>query len=157
MSRLQIALKHRMLYASDDVVLRAELALLLKDGSGNWQPQLFRVDPGTEMSTMPAYDAHLLNLPMPLHPVLGAIHRQSGLEFRSGYFRARVVGMDQTEYVFPCFFLGDPLAPPNPKVAIAALPRNLFGLSGVIDKLRIVFDDDPGPGAPYGHLIVEKK
>src|SRR5207253_11057363 len=46
MSRLQIALKHRMLYASGDVLERAELALLLKDGSGNWQPQLFRVDPG---------------------------------------------------------------------------------------------------------------
>jgi hypothetical protein len=36
-------------------------------------------------------------------------------------------------------------------------PRNLLGLTGVIDKLRLIFDGDAGPGAPHGYLIVEKK
>ena len=47
--------------------------------------------------------------------------------------------MDQTEYGFPCFFLGDPDTPPDPKAPPAAIPRYLLGLSGVVDKLRIVF------------------
>ena len=38
---------------------------------------------------------------------------------------SRLVGMDPTEYLFPCYLLGDP----NVR---ATRPRNLLGLTGVI-------------------------
>ena len=96
---------------------------------------------------MPAVRAKQLDLPMPPAPVPHAVHQPTGLPFRSGFIRVQVVGMDQTEYVFPCFFLGDPGLPPDPNAPTATLPRYLLGMSGVIDKIRISFDGDPAPGA----------
>ncbi|HVS35547.1 MAG TPA: hypothetical protein VMS17_08195, partial [Gemmataceae bacterium] len=135
MSRLEIPFKHRTLWTTGDLLLRAELDLFLKDGTGAWQPATFLVDSGSEMTTMPAHDAAKLSLAMPQRPAPGAIHTQTGLPIRPGYLRVRVAGMDPTEYVFPCFFLGDPAAPPAARSANA--PRKLLGLSGVVDKLRI--------------------
>ncbi len=57
--------------------------------------------------------------------------------------------MDGTEYVFPCYFLGDPNVP-------VADPRNLLGLTGVIDHVRLIFDGTKSLAAPNGLLIVEK-
>jgi hypothetical protein len=158
MSRLVVPLLEKKLWSTGDILLRAEFNLLLKDSAGNWQPsEMFRVDSATDMTTMPAYRARQLGLPMPVNAAAGVSHTQSGLEVRSGYLRAKVAGMDQTEYAFPCFFLGDPNSVPDPKTPPARTPKNLLGLSGVINQLRITFDGDPTPGALYGNMIVEKK
>jgi hypothetical protein len=116
MSRLEVPLLHRVLWSTGDLLLRAELDLQLKDKAGLWRPQNFLVDSGTEMTTMPAYDARLLDLPMPPAPAPGTVHAQTGLAFFSGLLRVRVVGMDLTEYTFPCFFLGDLGTPPGGKL-----------------------------------------
>jgi hypothetical protein len=42
MSRLQKPLNDRVLWSTGDLILWAELDLLLKDGLGNWQAQTFR-------------------------------------------------------------------------------------------------------------------
>jgi hypothetical protein len=155
MARLKVPLQHRLLYATGDLLLRAELELLLKDNQGNWKPQTFLVDSGTEMTTMPAFLARQLNLPLPQRASPGAVHVQTGLELRSGFLRVQVVGMDPAEYAFPCLFVGDPdlpLAAGPP----AIVPRKLLGLPGVIDKIRLTFDGATAPGAPFGRLVVEK-
>jgi hypothetical protein len=155
MSRLVTPLRHRTLWATGDVLLRGDLELLVKDNKGAWQQVRFRWDSGAEITTMPASDARRLDLPMPQRAAPGVRHAQTGLEVRSGLLRAQIAGMDATEYVFPCFFLGDPGTPVtayNPMTA----PHNLLGLSGVVDKLLITPDGRPGPGAAYGYLIVEK-
>jgi hypothetical protein len=132
------------------------LDLLLKDNSGGWHQETFLVDSGTEITTFPAALAKKLRLPMPLHAAHGAIHNQTGLAIRSGYLRVQVVGMDGTEYVFPCFFLGDPVPAAAPRGPTT--PRNLLGLSGVINQLRILFDGTPGGlGAPFGTMTIEKQ
>jgi hypothetical protein len=131
MSRLERPLVSRRLWTTGDEVVRAELDLELKTGRGTWVTVRFRVDPGTEMTTMLAADARDRNLPMPRGPVLGL--NLLGQEVRSGLLRARIVGMDATEYVFPCYFLGDPNAP-------VAKSRNLLGLTGVINQIRFTFD-----------------
>jgi hypothetical protein len=74
---------------------------------------------------------------MPLHP-LSVTHEQTGLNVRSGHLRCRVVGMDQTEYAFPCFFLGEPSMPPDPNAPRAKAPRKLLGLSRVVDKISLL-------------------
>ena len=58
---------------------------------------------------MPADDAKNLDLPIPKRPVRGLTFH--GQEVRRGLLRARIVGLDATEYVFPCYFLGDPNVP----------------------------------------------
>lgn len=152
MSRLEVPILHRKLWASGDVLLRAELALFLKAGSGLWQRVVFRVDSGAEITAMPASLAKRLGLPMPPKLVPNAVHRQTGLPFRSGFLRAKVEGMDSTEYGFPCFFLGDPDTP----AGAAPGPTVLLGLSGVINQIRLTLDGTPGAKAAYGHLIGEK-
>jgi hypothetical protein len=37
MSRLEVPLLHRVLWSTGDLLLRAELGLLLKDKAGHWQ------------------------------------------------------------------------------------------------------------------------
>jgi hypothetical protein len=156
MSRLAVPLLDRKLWATGDVLVRGELPLLLKDKNGVWKRRTFLADSGTEMTTMPAALAKQINLPLPPQAVSGAIHFQTGLAIRSGYLRVQVVGMDGTEYVFPCFFLGDPDVPLL-SIPGRPVPRKLLGLTGVVDKLRLCFDGTPGPGAPYGYLVVEKQ
>lgn len=155
MSRLEVPLLGKRLQATGDVLIRAELDLLLRDDNGVWKPATFRVDSGTEMTTMPAAEAIKLGLPVPRNAVPGlTIHTPGGqgpVEVRAGLIRARVLGMDATEYVFPCYFVGE-LTNPGP-----SSPRNLLALSGVIDKIEICFDGTPAARAPYGYLVVQKK
>jgi hypothetical protein len=148
MSRLEVPLQHRMLRATGDTVLWADLLLSLKTNRGIWKQVPFRVDSGTEMTTMPAYDAKSLDLPIPKKPVPRLV--PYGQEVRSGLLRARVVGMDPTEFVFPCYFLGDPNVPPP------ARAWNLLGLTGVINLICLTFDGRPSVRSPRGVLVVEK-
>jgi hypothetical protein len=136
------------LWTTGDEVLRAELDLDLKTDRGTWVTVRFRVDPGTEMTTMLAADARDRNLPMPRRPVPGL--NLLGQEVRSGLLRARIVGMDATEYVFPCYFVGVPNTP-------VAKSRNLMGLTGVINQIRLTFDGATPIVAPHGILVVEKR
>jgi hypothetical protein len=148
MSRLELPLVYRTLKTDGDVVVRAELKLELKTNQGTWETVRFRVDPGTEMTTMMAAHAKQRNLPMPRRPVPGMAFEGQGV--RSGLLRARIVGMDPTEYIFPCYFLGDPDVP-------VAKPRNLLGLTGVINQVRFLFDGPTSLLAPYGVLVVENR
>ncbi len=144
MNRLELPLKYQTLWNTGDIILRAELDLLLQDDSGTGHQETFRVDSATDLTTFPAHRARQLGLPIPQNPS-PLQHQQTGLDVRSGYLRCQVAGMDQTAYVFPCFFLGDPDTPPSPNAPPASLPRNLLGISGVVDKIKITFDGKPVP------------
>jgi hypothetical protein len=63
--------------------------------------------------------------------------------------RVRVVGLDPSEFVFPCYFLGDPDIP-----LVGA--QNLLGLTGVITQVRLTFDGTASLVAPNGVVAVEK-
>jgi hypothetical protein len=106
------------------------------------------VDSGTEMTSMPAGEAKHQNLPMPKTPVSGLTFQ--GLEIRSGLLRARIPGMDATEYLFPCYFVGNP----NTR---QVRTRNLLGLTGVINQIRLIFDGTASVVAQRGILVVEKR
>ena len=149
MSRLEVPLGYRTLRATGDTVLWADLMLSLKINGGAWEEIPFRVDSATEMTTMLAVDAGKLDLPIPKTPVSGLV--LYGQEVRPGLLRARIVGMDPTEFVFPCYFIGDPNALPP------AQPRNLLGLTGVINQIRLTFDGTTSALAPWGILVVEKR
>jgi hypothetical protein len=105
---------------------------------------------------MSAFTARGLGLAMPQKATRGATHTQTGLEIRSGLLRFQIDGMDQSEYVTPCLFLGDPSHPPIPNQP-GTTPRNLLQPFGLLQQLRFTFDYDASWGAPYGMLIVEKK
>jgi hypothetical protein len=147
MSRLEVPLQHRTLRATGDTVLWAELILSLKTNRGSWEEVPFRVDSGTEMTTMPAFRANTLDLPLPKLPVTGLILQ--GQEVRSGLLRVRVVGLDPTEFVFPCYFLGDPNVP------LSTPMWNLLGLTGVISQIRLSFDGRSTVHSARGALVVE--
>lgn len=147
MARLEVPLFRRHLQSTGDEVLQARLKLGLRNNQNAGIPVEFVVDPGTEMTTMSAWRARTLDLPIPLRPVPRLnLH---GQEVRRGWLRARIIGLDATEYVFPCYFLGDPAVP-------APTQRNLLGLTGVINQVRLTFDGTASLAAPRGILAVEK-
>src|SRR4051794_21809733 len=113
MSHLVIAVTGKALWSTGDMRLSLSLNLLLKENAGGWLKEEFRVDTGTDVSTFPAHLGKQLNLPMPIRAARGATHAQTGLEIRSGVLRFQIDGMDATEYVVPCFFLGDPDTAPS--------------------------------------------
>jgi hypothetical protein len=154
MSRLEVPLRAKTLWATGDILLRAELDLMIRDRIGLFKRQTFRVDSGTEMTTMAAATAKALDLPMPQHPVFVDINGVR-YQIRRGLLQAQVVGMDPTEHMFPCYFLGDPdasIGSRNPPT----FSRNLLSLTEVVDKIRISFDGTPSPTARYGVMVVEK-
>jgi hypothetical protein len=83
MSRLETPLRHLILWSTGDLVLRADLDLLLKDHLGHWHPKTFRMDSASDMTTLAAYDAQQMGLPLPQRPS-PLTHAQTGLEVRSG-------------------------------------------------------------------------
>jgi hypothetical protein len=121
MSRLVVPVVGQVLHSTGDVKLRVELDLLLRDESGGWHLRKFLVDSGTQVTTVPAYEAKQMGLPMPLQPTAGATHIRTGLAVRSGFLRFRIDGMDATEYVIGILFLGDPATPPD-RAQPATLP-----------------------------------
>lgn len=155
MSRLEISIASMVLWSTGDVKLWVDLDVRLKDHLGGWQPEELRVDTATDVTTFPAFDARLLGLPMPIKATAGAKHKQTGLEIRSGYLRFQIVGMDQTEYVTACLFLGDPNS--SPAGPAASIPRKLIQPFALLDQLRFAMDHDSSDGTPYGVLAVEKK
>jgi hypothetical protein len=158
MSRLVVPLYRTTLWYTGEVVLRADLDLLLKDVAGRWQPEKFRVDWGTDVTSLSAAKAKTLGLPLPQRGFTVPVTTATGttpVTVRPGFLRMRVAGMDPVEHVIPCHFLGDPDAPP-PATA-PTFPRSLLRLTGVVDKLRIITDGTPTPPqAPYRNLIVER-
>lgn len=155
MSRLVIPITGKTLWATGDVRLWAEIDLLIRDGSGQYQQEAFRVDSGTEITTFPAYLAKQLGLVVPARPA-PARHHSTGLEIRSGLLRFRIDGMDRTEYAVACLFLGDPNVSPTPAQP-ATFPRQLLQPLALLDQLRFTMDHDPAAGSLYGELVVEKK
>jgi hypothetical protein len=147
MVRIEVPLIDKALRTTGDSVLHADLDLEVKTNLGAWHPFTFLVDSGTEMTTMSAWEAKRRDLPIPKRPVRGLIFR--GQEVRRGLLRARIPGLDATEYVFPCYFLGDPDVP-------IVDPKNLLGLTDVIDHVRLIFNGTKTLSAPNGLLIVEK-
>src|SRR5271166_6070095 len=115
MSRLVVPIIGRLLAATGDVRLSADIELDLRDQqSGNLHRRLFRVDTATDVTTFPAYAAMQMGLPLPKAPTAGTKHRPTGQAIRSGFLRFRIVGMDPDEYVIGCLFLGDLLTPLKP-------------------------------------------
>jgi hypothetical protein len=155
MSQLQIPISGKILFATGDLKLWADITVLLKDAAGNWQSQTFRIDSATEITTFLAHKAKQLGLPLPTQQVRGVVHAQTGLEIRSGYLWFRVVGLDATEYVTACRFLGDPDTPAFGQSV--ALPRKLIQPLGLRDKLRFILDKDLSDGTPYGTITIQKE
>jgi len=157
MVQLDVPLLGKPVWKTGDMLLRAELDLLLKDKSGGWQRETFRVDSGTEMTTMPAALARSLDLSMPGDAVPGGLVIL-GLrrEVRSGLLRVQVPGLDATEYTFPCYFVGDPQEAFDPNRP-PMLPCSLLGLTGVVDQLRFIFDGTRSAGFPHGFFRVEAR
>jgi len=154
MSRLEVPLLGKKVWATGDIVLRAELDLLIRNSNGGFSPVTFRVDSGTEMTSIAAARAKALDIPIPRNPIFLDING-IGHEVRPGLIRAQVVGMEGTEHVFPCYFLGSPAEAPGPTQP-AVVARNLLGLTGIVDKLRIFYDGTPSPSARYGVMVVEE-
>jgi plasmid stability protein len=80
------------------------------------------------MTTLPAARAKQLGIPFPQKPIPRLGITGANAEVRAGLIRARVDGMDLTEYVFPCYFIGTPDAPFDPNQP-PRLPRSLLGLN----------------------------
>jgi hypothetical protein len=95
-SRPEIPLIGKIFQATGDILLRAELDLAILTRAQTWERVLFRFDSAGEMTTMPAAQARLLDIPLPAKAVPGLKHAQTGLEVRAGVIRARVVGLDGT-------------------------------------------------------------
>ncbi len=156
MSRLVVAITGKVLWTTGDVRLWVDIDLRLKDSAGKWPNVTFRMDSATDLTVMGAFDAKQYGLTVPASAVSGAVHRQTGLEIRSGYLRFQIVGMDQTEYAVPCLFLGDPNAPAAGQHP-SSVPGMLLQPLALVDRLRFIFDKDPTTGAPYGEVTIEKK
>ncbi|MGP0069096.1 MAG: hypothetical protein ACLQGP_36535 [Isosphaeraceae bacterium] len=77
MTRLELPLQGRTLKATGDLVLHAELNLVIKTNQGFWRPAVFRIDSGTEMTTMLAARAKAWDLPIPKRLIPGlTLHGQ---------------------------------------------------------------------------------
>ena len=154
MSRLVVPISRRILWSTGDILRWVDLWMRLKDNAGAWRRHRFRFDSASEMTTFPANQAKQDGIPMPQKAAVGAVHTQTGLEIRSGYLRFQIVGMDQTEYVTPCLFLGDPHA--RATGPSGSLPQKLLQPLGLLDQLHFTMQRDPSAGTLDGELLIEK-
>jgi len=156
---LKVPLLARRLERTGDLLLRAEVVLFAIDAGQSWRLLTFRVDSATEVTSMPAALARELNLPLPQHPVPGLVvvgtTGEVVREVRNGFLRVRLLGLEEREFVFPCYLLGAPDAPEGERTA--KLPRNLLGLTGVVNHVRILLDGEAEKDALHGVMTLEMK
>jgi hypothetical protein len=154
---LLVPLQGKRLQSTGDTLVRAEVVLLLVSADGQWHLTTFRADSGTEVTTVPASLARRLNLPMPAQPTAGlnvtGFTGTQAVPVRAGVLKARFFGLEEHEFRFPCYFVGDPDAPAEE----GGPSRQLLGLTGVVDKVEWSFDGVPRIDAPHGLLILSKK
>jgi hypothetical protein len=147
---LRIPLLGRVLQATGDKLLRAEVNLLVRAGEG-WQAFTFRVDSAAEMTCMPAAVARLHHINHPTQPMAGVQRKTvAGVdnpEIRAGAPKVQVQGLEGREFYCPCLFVGDPNQ---------AQGDYLMALTGVIKFLRLTFDGAPSEEAPFGSLIIQE-
>lgn len=154
MPRLVIPITGKILFTTGDVRLWAEVDLELRDHLSNWWPARFRLDTATDISTMSAYEAKQIGLPVPKNPILGAVHQPTGLEIRAGLLRFRVPGLDQTEFMTSVLFLGSVDVAPI-LTSSTLLPRRLLQPFSLLNDLR--FSMDNNGTTPFGEVVIEKK
>src|SRR5687767_12943317 len=108
---LHVPLRGRKLRATNDILVRAEVSLLVRTRKGT-RPFTFRVDPGAEMSCMPAAVARWYQINLPVAPTQGIEVKTPGgtgrPEIRAGYLQFEVAGLEGRLCSCPCCFLGDP-------------------------------------------------
>ena len=118
MSRLEVPLLGRALWATGDVLVRAEIVFLLKNRIASEATGL-SVDSGGELTTMPALEAKQLGLPVPQQAARGAVHTQTGLEIAPATCAFGSWGWTPLNTCCPACFLGNPDAPARPRVGQA--------------------------------------
>jgi hypothetical protein len=148
---LLVPLLGRTLRVTGEVFVRSEVLLLAVDAEQNGQMLTFRVDSAAEVTTMPAAAAHQRNIPIPQQPTPGlalttATGGQSSQPVRAGALKVRFFGMEEAEFWFPCYFVGDPDAEVDDETG--SLPRSLLGLTGVVNRVTLSFDGEPAVDAP---------
>ena len=120
MSRLQVPIQYRTLYATGDILLRIELELEVKDHAGAWPRVNFLVDSGTEITTVPAWLAKQLNFPMPISPTRGPLTpNRPGDTFRLAMFPH--CWFRSTNYTDPLPSYGGPESRPQPDAPVGML------------------------------------
>jgi hypothetical protein len=82
---------------------------------------------------------------MPIAPTVGVIHRQTGLEVRSGFLRFRIPGLVPDDFTIGCLFLGDPATAPGPGPP-TTFPRRLLQPLQLLDHLRFTLGKDQALG-----------
>jgi hypothetical protein len=102
--RLVVPLLGKTLQATGEIVLRAELHLWVKTNAPAGEQIIFRVDSATEMTTMRAAEAALLDLPLPAKPVPGLRHTQTGLEIQAGFHSRSGYGYGRHRICFSVLF-----------------------------------------------------
>src|SRR5437016_340161 len=104
MEIVRVPLLGKTLRSTGDDLLRAGLLLAIRTLQGKWKETNFRVDPGTEMSTMPAAGTKANRIAMPRLPTPGlAMNIPGGLgrgEVRPGFIRARILVWGKEEFYF---------------------------------------------------------
>ena len=105
------------------------------------------------MTTIPAARAKLLGIPYPPDPRPNLHPAGTTEDIRVGQIRVRIVGIDDWEHSLPCYFVGDPDGPLDWRTR--RLRPNLLGLTGVVDRVRIIFEGTSSALAPHGLVALE--
>ena len=112
---------------------------------------LFRVDPGADVCMMSMAEAIKRNLEVPSAAREVQVTVGTGtvpIRVRIGLLVARVHGLDEPPFGWPCYFWEDRPASVPP----------LLGMAGVVTgprRLKLTIDGTPSPEEPDGALIVE--
>ena len=124
MTRLEVPLIGRKVHATG-WISSSRVDLWLRDTNDVLKLVTFRLDSATDMSTVPATSGQAVQPALTEKP--GAQpHSLEGPGSAKRPCPPRISGMDDTEYTFPCYFLGDPPnAPLDP-----AQPPCWPGISG---------------------------
>jgi hypothetical protein len=131
------------------IALKALVEFQVRTRNRAFEPLLFQVDSGTNVTTIPLVTAERLRILIPTKTIELDVHTAAGKlrqRVHPTYLTFRHPEMTGRDFVWPCHIVAYPGLPPA-----AAL-----GLAGVLDDLRIVLDGTYTVAARYGWVILEE-
>jgi hypothetical protein len=136
--------------ATGFIALKGVIEMLVRTRHHDFEPFPFRVDSGTNITSIPVAAAQQARLPIPKKTVefevrtaVGPIHQR----VHPGHIAVRIVGFEGRDFVWLCHFVEQEASP----------PPILLGLTGVVNDLDIRFTGDYALEARYGWVELKER
>lgn len=145
-AEIQLPLYHNPSPTLGTTLSSPSIYLAVRTASAKVAELRFKVDPGSDVTSIPIQKAERFGIAVPTRTGRYAIKSSVGrrvVPARPGRITARILTLPDHEFDWPCIFV---------PAAGMDTPEPILGLTGLAQDFMLTYDTTYRPGAPFGIL-----